>query len=533
MLSEPLFVTYPARAGGIVMVIPGVVGPAAVPDLPASPFFVHEEQPPIDVASAAAARARYKKDVKLVRALAVVCSAATLALVCTTGTARANGRFPQAQAILTVPGGDGATIFLRATFGILVSRDGGKSWHWICERALGYDGIWDPPIAVTRDGRLWVGLEHGLASSADGCTFEPTPELDGEQVVDITSDVKGETLWVVTGSPTKRASIWRRSLKTDGKTDGGAIWERLGQMPEDIHPMTIEVAPSKPSRIYVTAQPYGTIRGWLWKSDDGGKTFTGEKNTLVHEGPLFIASVDPKDPNRVVMRHLHTTGSTVLVTPDGGKTFKETLSMDSAMFGFAKSADGATLWAGSGLPVDGIFRSTDRGEHFERVSNHGVLCLHAASAEHLWVCENPFALGGPAVGISRDQGKSVTAITKFTDIVGPLACGEHGAAADSGGNVCAGSWAATSAQFVAPDAGAAKRRDAGADVTPGPTARGSTCGCAVIGASNDGARGGADHLWLTAGLLPLAVWARARRRPGSRQNQSGRRRTSGGRKCAL
>ncbi|MBA3780037.1 MAG: pseudouridine-5'-phosphate glycosidase [Chloroflexi bacterium] len=59
-----------------------------------------------------------------------------------------------------MPSSDGSTIFLRATFGILVSRDAGKTWQWICERALGYEGSWDPPIAVTRDGRLWVGLDQ-------------------------------------------------------------------------------------------------------------------------------------------------------------------------------------------------------------------------------------------------------------------------------------------------------------------------------------------------------------------------------------
>lgn len=455
-------------------------------------------------------------------------SVITLALLCSIRSAHANGRFPTAQAIVTVPGGDGSTVFLRATFGILVSRDAGRSWRWICERALGYEGAWDPPIAVTRDGRLWVGLERGLVSTVDGCTVETSPELTGEQIVDLTTDPRGETLWALTGAPDKRGAIWRRS--TAG--DGGATWERMGQMPEDIHPMTLEVAPSKPSRIYVTAQPYGTVRGWLWRSDDGGRTFTGGKNDLAHVGPLFIAAVDPKDPNRVVLRHLHTTGSTVLVTKDAGKTFKEVLSMDSAMFGFAKSADGTTLWAGSGLASDGIFRSTDRGEHFERVSNHGVLCLHAVSNEQLFVCENPFTLGAPAIATSTDHGRTVTSIASFGDVQGPIACGGDAGALDASAGLCADAWPETFAQLVprdggvsSPDGGAGRRRDAGArdgGAEPSAAPPRKSCGCHVVGAPERAP----DPAWLTAGLLPLVVWARARARRGSRPDQSGPSRTS-------
>jgi len=450
----------------------------------------------------------------------LVPSLTTLALVCITRDARANGRFPLAQAFESVPGSDGATVFLRTTFGILVSRDAGASWQWICERALGYDGSWDPPIAVTRDGRLWVGLERGLVSTIDGgCTVETAGDLDGEQVKDLTVDPKGETLWALTGAPEKAGAIWRRSA-TNGK------WQRMGAMPANINPMTIEIAPSRPSRIYVTGQPYGTVRGWLWRSDDGGKTITGAANELEHSGPFFIAAVDPKDPNRVLLRHLHTTGSTVLVTADAGKTFKEVLSMDSAMFGFAKSPDGATYFAGSGLAKDGIFRSTDRGEHFERVSNHGVLCLHdapAASGSRLFVCENPTTLGGPAIGLSRDRGTNVAMIATFADIRGPIACsGDAGTDPDAGGGMCAAAWPEARVAILprAPRAGDALDGgndgggigDAGVgNPSEGVPARRSACGCEVVG----NAKIPLDHAWLTTGLLPLVLWGRARRRRGS------------------
>jgi photosystem II stability/assembly factor-like uncharacterized protein len=414
-----------------------------------------------------------------------------------------------AQAIVSVPGGDGSTPYLRATFGVLVSKDAGKTWRWVCERALGYDGQWDPPIAATRDGRLWIGLERGLVSTTtDGCTTEPSAELDGETIKDLTTDPKGETLWALTGSPEKRGAVWRRALPPKGArnaADAGAAWERMGLLPENFNTTTIEVAPSKPSRIHVSGQPYGTMRGWLMRSDDGGKTFEGTKNDLEAQGPFFIAAVDPKDPNRVLVRHLHTTGSDVVVTTDG-KTFKNVLSMKSAMFGFAKSPDGSTYYAGSGLAGDGIFKSTDRGEHFERVSNHGVLCLHAAAGAVLFVCENPFTLGAPAIAVSRDQGKTVEAIATFADIQGPVACST---------NVCADQWPETRASLLPRDAGASIARstlaDAGRTSPDSAPARRSSCGCRFVG--EPGAS--LDLMWLTAGLLPLVMRGRARTRRGS------------------
>jgi hypothetical protein len=506
--------------------MPGVVGPVVAPPPALREHPEHPAAAPASASAPNAPRARYKRDVherSLRRrvtprgaslSLARVTSLVTLALVCSTGTARANGRFPQAQAIESVPGSDGSTLFLRATFGILVSRDAGKTWRWICERALGYEGSWDPPIAVSRDGRLWVGLERGLVSTLDGCTIDTASELAGEQVKDLTVDVAGDTVWALTGAPDKRGAIWRRSPRADGGT--GGTWERMGLLPEGINPMTIEVAPSRSARLYVTGQPYGTIRGWLWRSDDGGKTITGAKNDLANSGPFFIAAVDPKDPDRVLLRHLHSTGSLVLVTPDAGKTFREVLTMDSAMFGFAKSPDGLTYFAGSGLPEHGVYRSTDRGEHFERVSTHGVLCLHDAPGGRLFVCENPATLGGPGIGLSTDEGKSVAAIATFGDVKGPVQCDDDaGAPRDAGAGLCADAWPEMRASVLPRDAGARSRPDAGTR-SDAAGARRSSCGCSVLGAPRP-----PDLAWLTTGLLPLVVWGRARRRRGSPCSQRG------------
>jgi len=445
------------------------------------------------------------------------------ALISIIGSARANGRFPEAQLIESVPG-DPSTLFLRATFGVLVSHDAGKRWHWMCERALGYDGQWDPPVAATRDGRLWVGLEDGLVSTRDGCDLEAAAELDGHTVKDLTTDPKGETLWAITGAPGKKSFVWRRSP--------GKRFERLAGM-DETNVMTIEVAPSNPSRVYVSGQPYSTIRGQIFRSNDGGATFTTATNDLAADGPFFIGSVDPKDPNRLLVRHLHAKGSDVVLTRDGGKTFENVLSMTSAMFGFAKTAEGSTYWAGSGLPEHGIFRSTDRGEHFERVSNNGVLCLHAAAPDALFVCQNALTPGAPAIAVSHDRGKTITPLARFADIEGPVACSTP----DARASLCAGTWPETKALLTpvldggAADAGRPRRRKAPAthDAAEGegasPPAR-SKCGCEVVGVPSPAP----DLRWLIAGVGPLVLRVRSSILRGSKVTHRRRARGLG---CAI
>ena len=159
----------------------------------------------------------------------------------------ANGRFPQAQAIETRPGErrlDASSCARRSASSSRATRarpgDGSAS-----ERsATRAPGIRPSPSPATAGSGS--GLERGLVSTVDGCSVDTAAELDGEQIKDLTVDVKGETLWALTGAPDKRGAIWRRSARADGGM--GGTWERMGLMPDDINPMTIEVAPSRSPR---------------------------------------------------------------------------------------------------------------------------------------------------------------------------------------------------------------------------------------------------------------------------------------------
>src|SRR5689334_2335726 len=100
-------------------------------------------------------------------ALALALAAALAALAALRApAAHANGRPPVTNGVFFRPG-DNDTIFVRTTFGLLVSHDNGCSFRWTCEQNIGYGGMFDPKYAVAADGTLFATTFTGLRISRD------------------------------------------------------------------------------------------------------------------------------------------------------------------------------------------------------------------------------------------------------------------------------------------------------------------------------------------------------------------------------
>ncbi len=451
------------------------------------------------------------------RAKLAVLVVVTLALLYPPRVARANGRFPKAQVIRVVPGSDGKTIFLRATFGVIVSRDGGRTWGWECEQRMGFSSTWDPPIAATRDGALWVGLPDGLRATGDGCAMQSVAALEGRTVLDLTVDTAGDRVYVLAASPAEGTHVWV------GRSGAAPSFTRLGEGVRGFRFDTVEVAPSNAKRMYFTATPdlasagagedaAAARRAHFFRSDDGGATIVESPAAFPGDGRLFVSAVDPKDADRVLVRALAETGSDVLLSTDGGRSFKSVLHMPGAMYGFTRTRDGAVYYAGGGDAKDGLWRSRDRGATWEPAARTPVFCLDAEGPA-LLVGSNPFVPNGYAIAESRDDGATLRPLATFAGVTGPVACPSDPA--------CDPTWPATHALITTgsapeaapggPDAGSPAAIDAGA-ASPAAPRPASRCGCAIVGAR--GAPRAA--LALLAMALGLAV---ARSHPGSRRPQ--------------
>ncbi len=180
-------------------------------------------------------------------------------------------------------------------------------------------------------------------------------------------------------------------------TDGGMTWKPLWDKFPEASPAVgaVAVAPSNPNIVYAGTGETN-IRGnvvtgnGLYKSTDAGKTWAaaGLKDTQV----IGRIIVDPKNPNRLFVAALgHVFGPSkergIFRSTDGGKTWEKVLYVDEKTGGSDVAFDPANprvLYAGmwqayrhpwimeSGGPGSGLFKSTDGGSTWTRVSGHGL-----------------------------------------------------------------------------------------------------------------------------------------------------------------
>jgi hypothetical protein len=372
--------------------------------------------------------------------------------------ARANGRFPAGSVVVFDPS-DASHVVVSTTFGLLESKDGAKSFGWICETALFIAGQQDTMVAVTRSGELVAATFDGIVTSGDGCSFTYPPELAQKIVPDLS---------LSKSTPDEVLAFHMVGLSNDEfdsqivrSIDDGRTWANVGPaLPLEVLPLSIDIAPSDRLRVYLSGR-LGAADGYasvLMRSLDGGVTF---ERTVVPETSLesmaYIAAVHPKDPDRVYLRTDDTRGTVVWSSEDGGKTLRKRFTGAARLLGFAISPDGATIALGG--PDDGTWIGETDGAGFDRRSDVGPTCL-AWNAEGLYACADA-RQARFSLGLSRDGATTFEPLLQFASQCGRTSC----AAGTGVGRLCPGEWTNVAAALGAScDAGANDGdRDAAAD----------------------------------------------------------------------
>ncbi|HEV3193829.1 MAG TPA: hypothetical protein VGY54_25160 [Polyangiaceae bacterium] len=371
--------------------------------------------------------------------IANLAAASAAALLLTTPVAFANGRFPASNQLLFSPS-DANLVVLRATFGIVISHDGGATWRWLCEDVLGVSSSTtvDPLLGLTASGGIVAAplLTNGLAVSGDtGCNWSTaTGPLANQLVKDFA--VRREAPDIVVAL----TSAYSQDAGPEGgpgyvqqtyqSINDGADWSAIGT-PIDPTALatTIEVAPSDAARLYVSAVrgADATRAASLFVSTSGGADWIERPVALdsANETAIYIAAVDPTSADRVYLRTAGSTAgkaSRLLVTNDAGLTFAEVLKLSGQMLGFALSPDGAKVYAGSA--EQGLFIATRDGLSFHNTSTIHVQCLATRGTE-LWACSDEAS--GFIAGVSIDDG--ATFKSKLHLVAQPLiACSADAAA---------------------------------------------------------------------------------------------------------
>lgn len=386
----------------------------------------------------------------------------------TTSLSWANGRFPLADQLVVDPK-DPSHLVLRTTYGILSSFDTGGSWGWVCEAAVGYGGTQDPAIGVLADGTVLAGVFEGLAVTHDrGCSwaFADAP-LKSEYVIDVSVHRDEPSRAVAITSTGMGAGFHVILAETN---DNGVTWTQAGTaIDTDMISLTVDVAPSNTDRVYVSGVVGQAYAPALERTDDRGKTWTRTMfdATYASDTP-YIAGVDPTNPDQFYVRLSGTDSDHLVVTSDGGQTFKEIFSTTSDLLGFALSPDGKQVVVGT--TVDGILRASTTDHVFTKVSSVQSRCLTWTNAG-IYSCANEF-VDGYTLGFSTDQGKTFTGIYKLPQMC-PLACPE-GAPSTA---ACASTWPALAATLGVDQAKCGLGPTSSSSSSGGSTSAPTTSGC--------------------------------------------------------
>jgi hypothetical protein len=388
--------------------------------------------------------------------------------------AAANGRYPAASQVAFDPA-DASHFVVSATIGLLESRDRGRSFGWRCEPILGSPGNEDVLVAVTASGATIAATPKGLLRSNDGCSFDSVPELMGEIARDValSPGAPHRVLTIRLGSDA--GTFDSQLLRSD---DDGRTWSSVGTpLPSDLLPLTIDAAPSDPSRVYVSAR-LGAANGFasvLLRSADGGQSF--ERSDIpetIDSRTAYIAAVHPINPDRVYLRIYDPAGTKIWTSVDGGRTFRQLFVGADQLYGFAISPGGDRIAFGG--PGDGIWVGASNGTGLMRRSSVSPTCLRW-SVDGLYACADPNRVGF-LVGRSIDEAATFETLLTFDSL-----CGRTGCAPETqNGQLCPADW-----ERVAPIVGTSCGVDAGPRESGASQGLDATGDVALdVGASGDG-----------------------------------------------
>ena len=414
-------------------------------------------------------------------------TAAVLGLALAPAPALGNGRPPLTNGVHFQPG-DNHSIYVATTFGLLISRDDGCSFRWVCEDNMQYGGNFDPKYRIAADGAIFATTYTGLRVSRDGgCSFatatSEAPAGDPGRIagawidgIDIgpTGDV-----WVATSDSGKPNDIYR-------STDNGRTFAPSGLQSPVVWWKSIRVAPTRAQRVYATGyQVAGTLPDGgqspptthLVISDDTGAHWQESPLTGVQFGAMplvYVLGVDPSNPEALLMSSslANGPGDRLYRSIDGGLSWTDVLDTTSPIVDLEIEQSGsvrvATLNAQS-------FVSTDRGAAFSAMTGAPQLaCIGQRSDGALFGCGANWEPDFMAVAKSTD-GATWTKQFRFVELAGPVDCPVGTAERDT----CGGQWPAQQEKFgsKAPVCGAPPPAD---DIPPPPPRRaGGCCGAAA------------------------------------------------------
>ena len=336
----------------------------------------------------------------------------------------ANGRSPYTGQIALDPVNPAHWV-VRTTYGLISTIDSGKSWQWICETAIGYEGNADPFVVISKDGSILATTPLGTKVSHDGgCDWQTPADIKGENDgIDLVRDATDTaSVLLLSRSIVGTDPNTPNLLRLFATHDNGKTWNVQGNPVALIaSPQTLEVAPSRPQRIYVSGATDDLLAvSTIWRSDDAGKSWIGLSvqggagGNSVTVTKAYIAAVAIQNPDQIYLRAQTSVGDQLWRSDDGGEHWQTIFSKAGNLYGFAQSPDGAQIAVGVLGGVGGLWLAATKDPQFQKANVFSALCL-AWNGDGLYACAGEDE-ANMSLGRSTDNGATFFSLYKVRDL---------------------------------------------------------------------------------------------------------------------
>ncbi|MGH3386366.1 MAG: S8 family serine peptidase [Nocardioidaceae bacterium] len=154
-------------------------------------------------------------------------------------------------------------------------------------------------------------------------------------------------------------------------------------------------APSNPSVVYKLRKDAFLTFG-IFRSEDGGATW--DRQVSPSEFPTSLL-VHPADPDRIYAGYLSLTGAGLVVSTDGGESWRKVDQGRIFQTLAGDPADPDRMWAGD---HEGLYLSEDAGLHFRRLASHPVTAIAVDPDD-----SQRLVVGGRDLFTSTDGGETL------------------------------------------------------------------------------------------------------------------------------
>lgn len=355
-----------------------------------------------------------------------------LCILAAPAPAAANGRFPATIDVHFHPANDDV-FALQATWGFFTTADGGTTWHWSCEEAVGFAGVYDPDYAITPTGLvLATTTSHdGLRLTRDFCSWNPAPaplappnDVDpGIFIAHVEVGIDG-TIYAMasTGTDSQLYVSTDDAVSFGARSnpgDGVDWWESFVASPV---PLT-----GNQQRLFLTGYDLGQDGAktrYLLRSDNGGATWTTLPVTDFTFGgdgaDLQIAAVSPTDANVVFARVFHASGTSIgdhiYRSTNAGASWTRVFESTDDVTAVVVRATGNTVILAEKLL--GIHLSTDGGATFgdALADSQPIQCMkERPSDRRLFACGDSLQPNNMALGTGPDP-TALTSLFTFAQV---------------------------------------------------------------------------------------------------------------------